>query len=911
MKTFRFPLCVLTGVLISTLSAEATPYAAGITNNGGTINWHLNESVTNGVVAVLFNVGAGSYAQSNYLGGTVTSPVNAGPQSFSLGSFTNFQIYIFNVGTGAPHQISPDPGTTSPASPLVDFNGPRGVGVNRNPSSPYFGTIYICNASPTASDGVRGTGKGLYALNADFTDAFGYGTNVMPPVGTNAGQIQYGSSTTYGVYRVFVGPDDAVYIGDASGAEPAGSTLGAGVWMAAPDLSSATNLFPFSGAAGTYGVVCSVGTPNAFGSYAKGNLTLFTCEWNRSGSDALGNPSGGFQTIWEYQFYTNGSPLPLPWNIANLPYDLPSAGGCGSTYGYAGNGNPNTTVSSGIGSVDEVVADFYIAPDGKLFCSEERSANTGTTTLWIYDTIANGNCLLWDSLDANNGVDPFATAYGTAVSPDDAYVAFSCSAASGNPGNDGAILLCALDSQPAATGTNVSGLPDVTTISTILYGSGGDSIRGVAWDMADNVYGVSGSDDSMRAFTLGLTTTAITGNDITGTNGTFSLSFPSYAVSVAADESLISQPNSYGNPTNGTFTISRTGSTADPLTVFFTLSGTAISGTTYTASASNSITIPAGSSSAQVTIAANAAVADAPTLYAILTVSGNASYSPTPPTSATMAIANTGPQELTITSVANPSMYRGISNDFASFVITRYGDTNAPTYTIPANAFTYAGTATVGVDYAASGAVTVNPGDQTEMVSVSNPIVSGVYHGNETILVSLNANAGVPIVTGSLTAGMTLVDNADPPATVLWSDPLTNAADSANWTLTFANTNLGTTNVLPIVIPDYPNYTASNPDPNPLDDFDVEFGYGVTNDDVGYSPTMILNGWTNALKMTVNKNPSYVNGHGASAGVNVYPAGMKFSGNYAFRFSMNLSEGTASTTEYNSFGINHYGTNCN
>jgi hypothetical protein len=261
--------------------------------------------------------------------------------------------------------------------------------------------------------------------------------------------------------------------------------------------------------------------------------------------------------------------------------------------------------------------------------------------------------------------------------------------------------------------------------------------------------------------------------------------------------------------------------------------------------------------------------------------------------------------------VANPSMYRGISNDFASFVITRYGDTNAPTYTIPANAFTYAGTATVGVDYAASGAVTVNPGDQTEMVSVSNPIVSGVYHGNETILVSLNANAGVPIVTGSLTAGMTLVDNADPPATVLWSDPLTNAADSANWTLTFANTNLGTTNVLPIVIPDYPNYTASNPDPNPLDDFDVEFGYGVTNDDVGYSPTMILNGWTNALKMTVNKNPSYVNGHGASAGVNVYPAGMKFSGNYAFRFSMNLSEGTASTTEYNSFGINHYGTNCN
>jgi len=38
---------------------------------------------------------------------------------------------------------------------------------------------------------------------------------------------------------------------------------------------------------------------------------------------------------------------------------------------------------------------------------------------------------------------------------------------------------------------------------------------------------------------------------------------------------------------------------------------------------------------------------------------------------------------------------------------------------------------------------------------------------------------------------------------------------------------------------------------------------------------------------------------------------MKFSGDYAFRFSMCLSEGTTYTTEYNTFGINHYGTNCN
>ncbi len=750
----------------------------------------------------------------------------------------------------------------------------------------------------------------------------------MPPVGTGPGQIQFGSSTTYGVWRVFVGPDDMVYIGDASGAAAAGTTVGGGVWMAQPNLASAQDLFPFNGGVGPAQLVCSAGTPIVTGSYAAGTLTLYNCEWNRSGSDANGNPSGGYQTVWMYPFYTGvNTPLTLPWNLANLPFDLPSAGSCGSTYGYGGNGNPNVCVSAGIGSVNEVVSDFYVAPDGKFFCSEERSANTGTTTLWVYDTVANGNCLLWDSLDANGGTDPFATTYGTSVSPDDEYVALGCSSASGNAANDGQIVICGLDTQPAATGVSVSGLPDVSTLTRINYGpnGGNESLRGTAWDLADNVYAVSGSDDSMRAFTLGLTSTTIYGNNAAGNDCTFSLTFPSVQVSVVADEPLISQANSLGNPTSGTFTITRTGSTSAPLTVFYTLGGTATNGSTYTASSANSVVIPMNASSAQVTITPNAAIADAATLTVVLSLSGSASYSPAPPTSATMAIANTGPQEIAITSVAIPSLYRGVSNDFAAFIITRYGDTNnnGNSYVIPANAFTYTGSATVKSDYAAIGPVMVNPGDQTETVMVSGPVVTGVYHGNETIVVGLNgANTPVPALAGSAT--MTLVDNADPPATVLWADALTNAADSVNWILTFDNSNLCAypNTVPPIVIPNYPNYTASNPDPNApgsgtgLDDFDVEFGYNPTNDGVAYSPTMVLYGWTNALKMTVNKIQNYVNnndgtGDGCSAGVNVYPQGQKFSGDYAFRFSMCLTEGVTYTTEYNLFGINHYGTNCN
>jgi hypothetical protein len=122
-----------------------------------------------------------------------------------------------------------------------------------------------------------------------------------------------------------------------------------------------------------------------------------------------------------------------------------------------------------------------------------------------------------------------------------------------------------------------------------------------------------------------------------------------------------------------------------------------------------------------------------------------------------------------------------------------------------------------------------------------------------------------------------------------------------------------------VIIPNYPNYTADNPDPNlwpngtGMDDFDVEFGYPVTNDAVGCSPIMLLNGWTNALKMTVNKITGYQGSlSGSSAGVNLYPTGMNFSGNYALRFSECVCEGTVSTTELGGFyGINAYGTNCN
>jgi hypothetical protein len=916
MKMFRPLVCIAASALLSALSANATPYASAVTNNNGTIQWRLNETV-NGYVYVLFD----DSTVSNFIGNNLT----VGPQSFSLGSHTNFAIYIFNIGTGVLHQISPNPSTNTPT---VDFFGPRGVTVNRNPSSPYFGTIYVANASG-GSDSVRTTYRGVYAINPDYSDAFGQGTNSLPPYYTSPGWgqgtatntpptgfIGYGSSTTYGVWRVFVGPDDMVYIADASGAIPAGTITGGGVWMCPPDLSSATDLFPYNGTAGSLnnGYVCEVGTPCVTGSYAAGTLTLYTCEWNRS----------PYQNVWQYQFFTtNGTPIPLPWDLNNSPNALVSSGSCPSMYSYGIN-NPNTDVNAGISSVDEVLGDSYVGPDGRFYCCEARSSSAGYSS-YIYDNAASGYCMIWDgedqALENGGSADPFWAAEGIAVSDDNQYVAATLSSSDTQYGTPyGYVVYTKLGATNDNGVTNVPILP----LTAISYNpSANTTTRGVAFDKADNIYAASGSDDSLRCFSMGLTTLTITSNDYTGSNGGFLLTYPAIPqASVTVSSPLVSQANAYGNPISATFTFSINAAQSADVTVPFTISGTATNGRTYTLTGtglttnatSGKIVIPAGQTSATITMTPSATITSAVTLTAVLTITASGAVAAAPPIAAPVAIANTGPQAIAITGVSVPSFYRGLSNDFASFVITRYGDTNAAQYTIAANAFSYAGTATAGVDYAPSGAITVNPGDQTETGTVSDPVVTGVYHGNESVQVSLNGNSPVTVV-GSSTASLTLVDNEDPPAQVLWSDTLSSAADSVNWTLTFANSNLATTNVLPIVIPNYPNYTASNPDTNSLDDFDVEFGYAVTNDGVGLSPVMLAKGWTNALKVTVNKIDNYVSqgttGGGCSAGVNLYPQGLHFSGNYAFRFSMCLTEGVTYTTEFNTFGINHYGTNCN
>ena len=204
----------------------------------------------------------------------------------------------------------------------------------------------------------------------------------------------------------------------------------------------------------------------------------------------------------------------------------------------------------------------------------------------------------------------------------------------------------------------------------------------------------------LRVFSLGISTTCITSNDWTGTNGTFQLILPSAKATVAASQPNASQnyinSTPAGTPIPGVFAITLDQSTLSaPVTVNFTRSGTAAYVTNYTMNlgtdgngviiSTNSVTFPAGAHpgggnwSVNVQIIPTATPVSGPTLTVGLQVVGGPSYLAGTPSSGIISILSTGPQLLALSVATNSAtMSRGIAGDYAKFIITRYGDLNGP-----------------------------------------------------------------------------------------------------------------------------------------------------------------------------------------------------------------------------------------
>jgi hypothetical protein len=355
--------CILT--LGSVARTYATPYASGLTINGGTLSFVLNEDA--GDVTVSFDDNS-----------TVSDigPMSRGTNTFALGTHTNFSIAVAKSANGVFASISSD------SNRYMNFFGPRGIAVNHNPRTANFGRAYVvCASSGTAAVVARPTGRGIYVVGADQTDVLGKADTAQLP-----SPMFIGSSTTYAPHRVSVGSDDTVYVSDGTALSGGGSTMGNGVWALSGDLTSPASLFTNrSGSTNVfYGPVNS--RPVVTGSLAQNNLVLYAVEWNLT----------PYNSIWKHVI-----------------------GGAASL--------PSTTVPTALGgigfsSVNGVNGDLTQAPDGKFFASAYRSASPSyETNVMVFDT--DGKTMLWNSCTAigsptSGPGDPFSNTYGVAVSPD-------------------------------------------------------------------------------------------------------------------------------------------------------------------------------------------------------------------------------------------------------------------------------------------------------------------------------------------------------------------------------------------------------------------------------------------------------------------------------------------------------------
>jgi hypothetical protein len=148
----------------------------------------------------------------------------------------NYRVKITaaDFGYGSWTKISSD------TNQLNKFYHAKGLDVNKNSTSPYYGRIYVCNALAGTTTGAptRTTADGFFALEADQTDALGQGDTARTGgVAWLSGTADTGGSSPF---KLTVGQDDNVYVTDYSDAHP-------GLWKLDPDLTAGVEVLDSTG----------------------------------------------------------------------------------------------------------------------------------------------------------------------------------------------------------------------------------------------------------------------------------------------------------------------------------------------------------------------------------------------------------------------------------------------------------------------------------------------------------------------------------------------------------------------------------------------------------------------------------------------------------------------------------------
>ena len=252
--------------------------------------------------------------------------------------------------------------------------------------------------------------------------------------------------------------------------------------------------------------------------------------------------------------------------------------------------------------------------------------------------------------------------------------------------------------------------------------------------------------------------------------------------------------------TNLVYTFTREGVTTSPLTVNFSVGGTATFNTDYTQTgaatfnaSSGTVTIPAGSSTATVTLDPTSDTTVESNETAILTVVSGASYDVGIPAAATGTITN---DDTDVTVAVSPSSVEEDGAPNLVYTFTRNGVTNSP---LTVN-FSVGGTATFSTDYTQTGAATFTATDGTVTFATGNttatvtvdPTTDTVVEPSETVILTLTTGTGYNVANPSTATGTITNDDADVSIAVAPSSVEEDGATNLVYTFTRTGDTTGT-----------------------------------------------------------------------------------------------------------------------
>lgn len=758
------PILLMAALLFPSLTS-ATPYATTLTNNGPgiSISFRLNES---GIVTVVWtNLAAANITNNfgNRTAGLITTNMSGGggpvPGTFTvIVAKTNTPGYL----SGVALQISTDAITNGTSTNVMKFPNPRGVAINTNPASGYFGRIYVANSAVGTPAPRAATGDGIYLINADFTDAVGQAitqTNAARTADISTfTNVTETDGSVNSPWRLEIGEDNNLYIADFS-------TNSGTIYVTDPDVLTGTNIIVGLGTTGTpfalspstnHGRIGS--SVIAKGSTNAGNLVLYALDTD---STATTDGSGNHITAWNI----GSGPYPVDLIVSNLD-------------------DRSLLVNAGI------TEDLAQGPDGKFYTLQNRSSGFEGGIFVIdptVDTGANGFSPgangLWDEVYdsradsiANFGTgttDLLLQARAVAISPNGKFMAVAR--------DDGNTWIIAL----------TNGIPNlsqrrlVTTGGTVLG-------RDVAFDAAGNLYVAASGNSALRVYSPGYNTIATTTS-----SGTFSITniLPNQAVSITGAAATGAQTNAVEGSVDGIVTFSRTGDTNVTLTVTYVLSGTANRGGDYVtnsvfgAGATNTLIFGAGMDTTNVTVSlVNDAVGEGVETI-IFTLLSSTNYVSAYNVPTTVYITDDGVDLPGVSITARGlGSYELLTNRPAKFnasLGTPFGSDVNTTVSLAG------GTAVSGVDFTNPSSFTVTiPAGSTNAIFTVTPIDNATIASDKLIIASLQVgalytNVGVTLATNTLRSDDSVV------TPVLFTDDF-DADHTANWVVKFNTNNIFT-----------------------------------------------------------------------------------------------------------------------